>query len=190
MIQGLVVLFVGAELLILSIWNARKKLRAPARRLKRRERRHRSRAPTAAVGDMGDVGIVGIGLGISRSGSRFRLSPFGRCGFPWSSARWPPPRCRRADPRRATHRLGGRGEWRNRDRGRRRSHAGEHPAPGRCGALVDPRVGFVVADHGADLRRDRRPVFGAKRGREHRAGGDDADGRVLRRLGRRPPARG
>ena len=27
MIQGLIVLFVGADLLILSIWNARKKLR-------------------------------------------------------------------------------------------------------------------------------------------------------------------
>jgi simple sugar transport system permease protein len=32
MIQGLVVLFVGAELLILSIWNARRKLRAPGKK--------------------------------------------------------------------------------------------------------------------------------------------------------------
>ena len=32
MIQGLVVLFVGAELLVLSIWNARKKLRAPGKK--------------------------------------------------------------------------------------------------------------------------------------------------------------
>ena len=36
----------------------------------------------------------------------------------------------------------------------------------------------------ADLRRDRRHVHRAQRRREHRARGDDADGRVLRDLGR------
>ena len=52
--------------------------------------------------------------------------------------------------------------------------------------LVHARVRLPVADHRARLRRDRRHVLGAKRRREHRARGDDADGRVLRRLGSRP----
>jgi simple sugar transport system permease protein len=34
MIQGLVVLFVGAELLVLGIWNARRKLRGPGKKAK------------------------------------------------------------------------------------------------------------------------------------------------------------
>ena len=52
--------------------------------------------------------------------------------------------------------------------------------------LVDARVRLSLADHGARLRRDRRHVLGAKRRREHRARGDDVDGRILRRLGSRP----
>ncbi len=47
-IQGLIVLFVGADLLILSVWNARKRA-SPEARASRRRRRHERPAPASAT---------------------------------------------------------------------------------------------------------------------------------------------
>ena len=50
MIQGLIVLFVGADVLILSVWNARRKLRRRGRRRPERRRRRRDASPTGVYG--------------------------------------------------------------------------------------------------------------------------------------------
>ena len=49
--------------------------------------------------------------------------------------------------------------------------------------LVSAHRGHAAVCHAADVRRDRRDVLRAKRRREHRSRGRHADGRVLRVLG-------
>ena len=49
--------------------------------------------------------------------------------------------------------------------------------------VVEPHRGDPQVGDAADLRRDGWALFRAQRRREHRARGDDADGRVLRGLG-------
>ena len=61
-----------------------------------------------------------------------------------------------------------------------RSRARQPRAPSSTG---DDHRADVRLHDAARLRRDRRHVLGAQRRREHRSRGDDADGRLLRRLG-------
>ena len=71
-----------------------------------------------------------------------------------------------------------------RDRARPARHAVERREPQRRLQRLAARADVRLRD-AARLRRDRRDVLRAKRRREHRPRGDDADGRVLGRLGRR-----
>ena len=188
-IQGLIVLFVGADLLILSVWNARRKLR-PKPTERRRCRRDAvvggaSKPVSTRLRNPANDGLRGArdrrvrsvprdpadhrrarSPGRSPSASSRASSVSGRvraAGAGSASARWS--RARGDRPRHSRHPL----ERREPERGLRRVAGG-----------ADVRVRDA-----ARVRRDRRDVLGAQRRREHRPRGNDADGRVLGRLRRR-----
>ena len=203
MIQGLIVLFVGADVMILSVWNRAGSVTAAAQRGKppaaasmtraerprrRRWARARRRAPSAPSACCSAslacfltlppiearsivwsvlVGIVALACGI------------------WA-----------VDARRAPARLGGGRVGPRRDRPRRPRDPSSTDNLNTVFRRRPDRVDVRVLD-AARLRRHRRHVLRAQRRREHRPRGDDADGRLLRRLrrrqgrqlGRRPPRR-
>ena len=89
------------------------------------------------------------------------------------------------DARRAPARLGRGRVGPRRDRARRSSRSSRASDNLNIGLPRRPdRVDVRLLD-AARLRRHRRHVLRAQRRREHRPRGDDADGRVLRRLRRR-----
>ena len=71
MIQGLVVLFVGAELLVLGVWNARRKLGPAAGREHRERPTPKPHARDGALGRRPGSGSSGSASASSRSGSPF-----------------------------------------------------------------------------------------------------------------------
>ena len=185
LIQGLVVLFVGADVLILYIWHAceeagprgtRSRLTArgagaPHRGLRARSRRTRHRRSACS-------GAAWVAL-----------PPVTPRSWTW------------ADRRSASSRsllgigvaISGRAPARRR-RDRRRALGivvGVLATRPSVGHLEDVFVwsALLAADaplrDAAHLRRARRHVLRAQRRREHRPRGDDADGRVLRHPGRR-----
>ena len=192
MIQALVIFFVGAELLIVYIWRARS-LAAP--RLGRaarglavstaapRRRRHRLGAQAHGAAD--DRDHRDRLRGPRASGSRSRPWTFRSIGAPArgrlrrACVRHRGCPARRAEARLVGDRPGPCGHAR-RDLAadEERGHPRQHPhdrRDRRDAPLRDP----------ARVRRDGRDLLRALRRREHRPRGDDADGRLLRRLGLR-----
>ena len=199
-IQGLVVLFVGADVLILYIWQARKRV---GRRITPDE-------GVAAVSTLAETPVAGALLSRLPRGARAarlggdRARPARLLGL--------------APAGQAAHVLLADHDRLHRDHARDRGlvAGNEHRLGG--GAVAAGLAGIVggvaatlssvahldnvvvwsaliaaalVYATPLDVRRDRRPLLRAQRRREHRPRGDDADGRVLRHLGPTPgPARG
>ncbi len=188
-IQGLVVLFVGAELLILAVWQSARKRserrgvertamsvgaealrplrrRRDRHRKRRRHRRHRARRVRALARAPAARPAHGRRCRSSsarcrrRSGSERSRAASGAS----AGARSPPAALGIVGACLAPGRA-------SQPRGR------HHVVDAHLAALVFATPLMFAALGGLVLR--------AQRGREHRPRGDDADGRVLRRLGRR-----
>ena len=193
MIQALIILFVGAELLIVYIWGARRRFR-PRRAAPRpagaeamttstaTDRSPELRRPdhrAARDRDPRDRRSA-----CSRSGSPCRR---GRCGSPasrsWSGC-WPPSRGSGRSCATSASSASGRSSPPRSARRRRDLGAGERRLDSLEGVVI---VGLARGDapvrDAARLRGDRRDLLRARRGREHRPRGDDARRRVLRHLG-------
>ena len=187
-IQGLIVLFVGADLLILSVWNARRKLRpkpqsdggagvtqwseALANPVSTRLRNPATTGYAALA-----IGVFAAFLAIPPiTGAHDRLVDRRRHRRvrPRASGR----------TRRGRRRLGVGAVVTGlaRDRPRHSRHPLGRREPERGLRRVAGRADVRVRD-ATRVRRDRRDVLGAQRRREHRPRGNDADGRVLGRLG-------
>ena len=188
-IQGLVVLFIGADVLILYFWNARRKLRRGAGRPREDDRM--------------STWVQRLDNPVS---ARLRDPP--RPATPGS--------CSASSPRSSPSRRSRRGRSRGRSSSGSslsRSGSGRDARSARLGwgavaaGLIGIGLGILATRSGtgnlepvfdaaliaqtfalrdpARLRRDRRHVLRAQRRREHRPRGDDADGRLLGRLRRR-----
>ena len=176
LIQGLVVLFVGADVLILSVFGLFKRAAAKSRgggviermiaKLPRGSHRRRLAADPRRHPRL-----------LGRAAAAVDQAP-GRAGP--DRRRRDRARYRSAQPRRPPARLGSGGDRRPRDRARLPRDALERrpPRPGR--RLVGALCCDAPVRDPAGVRSDGRHLLGAKRRREHRPGGDDALGRLLR----------
>ena len=186
LIQGLVVLFVGADLLIIALWRSVDgsggALRSRRRRLPREHLRRpaRRRALRSAESDRH------LRVRVRRGGVPARdpagHGPLSRVADPVRD-RGRVRRRLRGEPRRASRGMGSSRRRSAGDRSGRARHAFQC-RQSRAGLHGEPdRVDARLRD-AADLRRDRRHVLRALGRREHRPRGDDADGRLLGDLGR------
>ena len=182
-IQGLIILFIGADVLVLYVWQ-RAEEACRARRRRRRDSRRVTTmdqpSATPPIALTRETRSASLG---SSSASRVldRLAAIDRAIHRLADPRRGGRTRRRAlgrRARRAADRL-----WRDCERGVRRGarlfRDPDEPRPPQPGHRLerDPRGDAPVRDT-ADVRRDRRHVLGAQRRRQHRPRGDDADGRV------------